>query len=77
MAFYEDKRAVRESDSLEQYKRIRKVGEYPASPGIYKCLDCGFEDVMNRGCKTLPPCSNCSKEKGANTWKLLVKATDK
>lgn len=77
MAFYEDKRAVKESDSIEQYKRVRKIGEAPMSPGIYKCLVCGFEDVMNRECTKLPPCSSCSKEKGANTWKLLVKATDK
>lgn len=77
MAFYEDKRAVKESDAVEQYRRVRKIGEQPMSPGIYKCFSCGFEDVINRECTKLPPCSNCSKDKVPNTWRLLVKATDK
>lgn len=34
MAFYEDKRAVKESDAAEQYRRVRKIGEQPISPGI-------------------------------------------
>lgn len=77
MAFYADKKVVRESDNPNQYAQVRKIGEKPGGPGIYKCQTCGFEDVMNRECAKLPPCANCSDSKGANTWKLLVKATDK
>lgn len=75
MAFYENAKLVIESDKREQYQRVRKIGEKPGGPGIYRCQACGFEDVMNRECTKLPPCSNCSDEKGANTWKFLVKAT--
>lgn len=77
MAFFEDSKIVLKSDKVEQYQQIRKIGSKPASPGIYKCQTCGYEDVINRECNKLPPCSNCSDEKGANTWKFLVKATDK
>ncbi|WP_278941464.1 hypothetical protein [Pseudomonas helleri] len=76
MAFYENAKLVRETDKPEQYQRVRKIGEEPGGPGIYRCQSCGFEDVMNRECTKLPPCSNCSKQKGANTWKFLVIATD-
>lgn len=77
MAFYIDKDSVHLSDKPEKYRRIREIGEKPSSPGIYKCQTCGFEDVMNRDCNKLPPCSNCTEKKGSNTWKLLVTATDK
>jgi hypothetical protein len=77
MAFYEDEYYVKKTDKPDQYKTIRKIGEKPPSPGIYKCQKCGFEDVMNRDCDKLPPCANCKEEGSSNTWKLLVKATNK
>ncbi|PRZ52302.1 hypothetical protein BX589_115182 [Paraburkholderia fungorum] len=79
MAFYADKNKVQVSDKPAQYGTLRKPGEKPGGPGIYKCETCGFEDVINRECKKLPPCSNCDNDgKGGNEyWKFLVKATDK
>lgn len=74
MAFYADEKKVRLSNKPEQYGTQRKPGEKPSSPGIYKCQSCGFEDVINRECEKLPPCSNCETE--TTTWKLLVKAVD-
>ncbi|MGY4534634.1 ribosomal protein L37AE/L43A [Pseudomonas sp. TE3786] len=76
MAFYTDTKVVLVSNQPAKYQTIRRIGEKPEGPGIYKCQSCGFEDVMNRECTKLPPCSNCSKSKGANTWKLLVTAAD-
>lgn len=58
------------------FKDTHKIGSAPSYPGIYKCQSCGYEDVINRECNKFPPCSNCSDKKGANTWKLLVQATD-
>ena len=75
MAFYEDAKAVKTTDSPEKYQTERKPGQRPSSPGIYKCQSCGYEDVINRECDTLPPCANCDKKPHA--WKLLVTATDK
>ncbi len=75
MAFYEDAKAVKKTDSPEKYQKERKPGQRPSSPGIYKCQSCGYEDVINRECDTLPPCANCDKKPHA--WKLLVTATDK
>lgn len=75
MAFYGDESKVRKTDKPDQYKQARKPGESPPFPGIYKCDNCGFEDVFNRECSTIPPCSKCGKR--TTTWKLLVKATDK
>ena len=77
MAFYDDADRVRVSDKPKQYRRLRAIGEVPGGPGIYKCHTCGFEDVINRECTKLPPCSNCSDARGANKWLYLVKATDK
>lgn len=77
MAFYDDSSAVKQSDKPNQYRKVRCIGEAPAGPGIYKCQTCGFEDVINRECIKLPPCSNCSDTRGANKWRFLVKATDK
>lgn len=77
MAFYEDKKSVRETDSADQYRKERSIGSKPNAPGIYKCQKCGYEDVINRECEKLPPCSNCKKKGNSNTWKFLVKATDK
>jgi hypothetical protein len=74
MAFYGDEKKVIKSTKLTQYQTELKPGESPLGPGIYKCQACGFEDVMNRACNTLPPCSNCNKK--PHTWKFLVKAVD-
>lgn len=74
MAFYADKKNVQVSNRLQQYDEIRLPGEKPPSPGIYKCQGCGYEDVINRECGKLPPCSSCNGDDG---WKLLVKAVDK
>jgi len=76
MAFYENAKLVKITGKPLQYQKVRETGEVPPAPGIYRCETCGFEDVMNRECQKLPPCSSCSKEKGANTWRFLVKATD-
>lgn len=77
MAFYDNAKHVRVSDKPNQYRELRSIGEAPGGPGIYKCQTCGFEDVINRKCDKLPPCSNCSPAKRANKWVYLVKATDK
>jgi len=77
MAFYENKKSVLETDKPEQYKKIRNIGEIPGGPGIYECQVCKYEDVINRECEKLPPCSNCKKKGQTNTWKYLVKAVDK
>lgn len=80
MAWYIDSKNVKKNTSEEanaKYEKVRKPGEKPKFPGIYRCQSCGFEDLINRKCDKLPPCSNC-EEKGHkdNTWKLLVKAQD-
>lgn len=75
MAFYADKKNVKFSDKPDQYNVERKPGDKPSSPGIYKCQNCGFEDVINRECEKLPPCSECKTK--TTTWKMLVKAIDK
>ena len=74
MAFYADTKKVVLSDKPDQYDKRHNPGGTPPSPGIYKCQECGFEDVINRDCDTLPPCANCDN---SMQWKLLVKATDK
>lgn len=77
MAQYGDKDNVKEvtQEYKEKYKNIWKPGQKPDFPGIYKCQICKFEDVINRECESLPPCSNC-KDKPME-WKLLVRALDK
>lgn len=75
MAFYYDDASVVKSNKQEKYQIDRKPGERPGSPGIYKCQACGYEDVINRECDTLPPCANCVR--APHTWKLLVTAADK
>lgn len=75
MAFYNDSQKVRKTDKPEKYQKDRKPGEKPVNPGIYKCQQCGYEDVINRECEKLPPCANCNKN--PHFWKLLVTATDK
>ncbi|HHQ4311112.1 TPA: hypothetical protein ACSP7Z_001735 [Serratia fonticola] len=79
MAYYGDTKLVRRADNeagLKKYSKIWKIGEKPVYPGIYKCQHCSFEDVINRDCEKLPPCSNCKKKGHANEWKLLVRAID-
>jgi hypothetical protein len=75
VAYFNDESNVLKSKPLEKYQQERKPGEEPSSPGIYKCQACGYEDVINRECHKLPPCSNCDKK--PHTWKLLVTAVDK
>lgn len=75
MAFYTDTKNVKISDKPAQYNKVFTPGSTPSAPGIYKCQNCGYEDVINRECDKLPPCSSCG-HKGA-TWKILVKAVDK
>ena len=75
MAFYADKTNVTLSDKPNQYGVTHKPGKKPPAPGIYKCQHCGYEDVINRECETLPPCSSCNHS--GVTWKLLVKVVDK
>jgi hypothetical protein len=74
MAFYSSTKAVRQTNNPEQYDRLRRVGTKPVYPGIYECQSCGFEDVINRECEKLPPCSNCRDE--SREWKMIVKAVD-
>ena len=74
MAFYNSTKAVRPTDRPEQYQLNRPVGSKPAGPGIYECQNCGFEDVINRECSKLPPCSNCREK--SHDWKMIVKAVD-
>jgi len=76
MAFFEDKSSVKHTDNPHQYTKDRHIGSKPGGPGIYKCQKCGFEDVINRECDKLPPCSNCKEKGRSNTWRFLVKATD-
>ena len=71
MAFYNSTKAVRPTDLPEQYQLNRPVGSKPAGPGIYECQNCGFEDVINRECSKLPPCSNCREK--SHDWKMIVK----
>lgn len=74
MAFYIDATKVRKSDKLDKYNKERKPGQKPPNAGIYKCQACGYEDVINRECGHLPPCSKCDDK--PHTWKLLVTAAD-
>lgn len=77
MAFYRDSDNVKKSDQPDRYSKIWSPGENPnpCGAGIYRCQSCGYEDVINRACTKLPPCTNC-EEKGHknNKWKLLVRA---
>ncbi|MGV8399278.1 hypothetical protein ACV33W_08650 [Pseudomonas aeruginosa] len=75
MAFYSDKGNVKLSDSPARYQVDWKPGTKPDHPGLYRCQRCGFEDVFNRACETVPPCAECKTE--TTTWKLLVRAEDK
>ena len=76
MAWYRDSSKVRQTaeEYAEKFNKIWKPGNNPDYPGIYKCQKCGYEDVINRECHSLPPCSNCAH--GSMQWKLLVRAVD-
>lgn len=76
MAQYYYTTNLHKGESSTRFASLHNIGSKPSYPGIYKCQTCGFEDVINRECEKFPPCSNCSGKKGANTWKLLVQATD-
>lgn len=80
MAWYIDVKNVKENkaeSAKPKYVKIWKPGQVPSYAGIYRCQGCGYEDVINRECTKIPPCSNC-EDKGHknNTWKLLVRAVD-
>ena len=77
MAQYGDKENVKEvaSGYKEKYEKLWKPGQNPTFPGIYKCQICGYEDVINRECDSLPPCSSC--DGNPMEWKLLVRALNK
>jgi hypothetical protein len=77
MAFYGDEDNVKQAtgDGLKKYDREWKPGRNPSYPGIYECQTCGYEDVINRECTSLPPCSNCDSEH--MKWKLVVRPADK
>lgn len=80
MAWYADNSKVVKTTDVKKtpkYDKIWKPGEKPVYPGIYRCQSCGYEDVINRECTKLPPCTNCEQNKHKNnTWKLLVRAAD-
>jgi len=74
MAWYSDSNNVKKSNRTEKFEKEMKPGENPDYPGIYRCQSCGYEDVINRECGSLPPCANCNKK--PHKWKLLVRAVD-
>ncbi|EBF1418327.1 hypothetical protein J5K60_002576 [Escherichia coli] len=80
MAWYIDSKNVKKNTNEKanaKYEKIWKPGEKPDCAGIYRCQACGYEDLINRQCNKLPPCSNCEKKAHKNnTWKLLVRAVD-
>ena len=76
MSRFNDDENVRKSKPNARYSKVWNIQDNPDFPGIYRCQTCGFEDVINRGCNALPPCSNCKKPSHANKWKLLVRAED-
>ncbi len=73
MAFYIDPKAVKKSDKPNKFG-VFTVGEKPKYAGIYECLNCGQEDVINRECTKLPPCAACKKQ--SHQWQFLVRAQD-
>ena len=77
MAYYGDKTKVlqtTDANKTAKYSKVWKPGQNPDFAGIYKCQICNYEDVINRECTSLPPCSNCGGK--PMEWKLLVRATD-
>jgi len=76
MARFIKAKSVKKSDYPAKFEKIWNIGEKPEYPGIYECQACLYEDVINRECEKLPPCSNCKKKGHSNTWQLLVTAQD-
>ncbi|ATP91764.1 hypothetical protein VI35_18220 [Aeromonas caviae] len=77
MAWYIDSENVKKNTveaAKSKYNKIWSIGDNPDHPGIYMCQFCGYEDVINRECYSLPPCSNCKTPGHSNKWKLLVRA---
>ncbi|EES4599983.1 hypothetical protein FP864_004833, partial [Escherichia coli] len=65
MAWYIDSKNVKKNTNEKantKYEKIWKPGEKPDCAGIYRCQACGYEDLINRQCNKLPPCSNCEKK---------------
>ncbi|GJB85156.1 hypothetical protein KAM380_096210 [Aeromonas caviae] len=54
--------------SKKHFQKTQKTGSEPTYPGIYECQKCGYEDLINRECTKLPPCSECS----GSEWKMTV-----
>lgn len=54
--------------SKPPFQKTQKTGSAPTHPGIYECQKCGYEDLINRECPKLPPCSECS----GSDWKMIV-----
>jgi len=69
MARYKDTKSVKNSTHAK-FDQLLKPGKKPNFPGIYKCQQCGLEDVINKECESLPPCAKCQKK--PHEWKLLV-----
>jgi len=80
MAWYNDVNNVKlnKAESANaKYNKTFKPGQIPSYAGIYRCQECGYEDVINRECTKIPPCNNCEeKGHGENRWKLLVRAVN-
>lgn len=57
-------------EQVQHFRSIQKTGSAPTRPGIYECQNCGFEDLINRDCDKLPPCSDCE----GSEWLLIVYA---
>ncbi|UVL46808.1 hypothetical protein LOY57_03110 [Pseudomonas moraviensis] len=63
------KKVLSAKDAHKKYfEKIQKTGSAPTHPGIYECQKCGYEDLINRECTKLPPCSECS----GSDWKMSV-----
>lgn len=74
MARFGEPTKFKKSNNPKLYTTLRSIGSTPPAPGIYECQECGFEDVINRDCDRLPPCSYCRSE--GHDWKLIARAVD-
>lgn len=74
MARYIKSSAAKKSEYPARFEKVWNIGEKPVHPGIYECTKCLYEDVINRECEKLPPCSNCKEKGNTNTWQLQVMA---
>ncbi|WP_323912261.1 zinc ribbon-containing protein [Aeromonas caviae] len=66
----QNKVKLADEKSQTHFQKIQNTGSKPNFPGIYECQSCGFEDLINRDCEKLPPCSECD----GSEWKLIVYA---